>query len=218
MSGRLYAIGVGPGDPELLTLKAVRLINEADVIACPAKGAEPGTAYGIAVKACPQMEDKEKLVLDFPMRGDDLAKAHRKAADQIVEVLQAGKDVAFLTLGDPGFYSSYFYIAEMIAEHGFETEIVSGITSFCAVSATLKLPLVLGNEPVLITAGEYRDFDGTLVVMKAGSKLPFLKGKAAAAGKMAYLVENCGMPDEKVYADVVSMPDEAGYFSIFIIK
>lgn len=214
----LYGIGVGPGDPELLTLKAVRILKTADVIACPAKDGKPGTAYEIAKKACPEIGEKEVLALDFPMKKDGLEEAHKSAAEQITEKLEKGCDVAFLTLGDTSFYSGFYYITGLVAEAGFTAEIINGIPSFCAVSAKLTVPLALGDEPVLISPGEYRPCDGTQVIMKAGSRLTELKAEISRDGKTAYLVENCGMPDEHVYRGLEEIPDSVGYFSMLIVK
>ena len=218
MNGKLYAIGVGPGDPELLTLKAVKTIRTADVIACPAAGNNPGIAFQIAEKAVPEISGKEILLLDFPMAKSGLSGAHLNAAERIILQLAEGNNVAFLTLGDPGFYSKFFYISAIVAQSGYEIEIISGIPSFCAVSAKLQLPLSLGKEPVLVSAGEWTDFPGTLVIMKAGSRLKALKEKIRASGKTAYLVENCGMRDEKIYSGINAIPDEAGYLSIMIVR
>ena len=106
----------------------------------------------------------------------------------------------------------------MVEEEGYEIEIICGIPSFCAVSARLSVPFALGNGPVMITTGEYKEFDGTLIIMKAGSKLKSIKEKILASGKKSWLVENCGMEDERVYTDILSMPDVAGYFSTLIVK
>lgn len=214
----LYGIGVGPGDPELLTLKAIRILETADIIACPAKDGKPGTAYDIAKKACPGIGEKEILALDFPMKKDGLEEAHKSAANQIIEKLEKGCDVAFLTLGDTSFYSGFYYIAGHITEAGYTAEIISGIPSFCAVSAKLTIPLALGDEPVLISPGEYRPFDGTQVIMKAGSRLKELKAEISRNGKTAYLVENCGMPDERICRGLEEIPDNAGYFSMLVVK
>ena len=190
----------------------------ADIIACPAKNHEPGIAWQIAEKAVPDIICKEKIMLDFPMAKSGLEEAHQSAAERIIVQLAAGKNVAFLTLGDPGFYSTFFYISVIAAQKGYEIEIISGIPSFCAVSAKLQLPLSLGKEPVLVSAGEWTDFPGTLVIMKAGSRLKVLKEKIRASGKTAYLVEKCGMADEKIYTGINAIPDEAGYFSIMIVR
>ena len=218
MKGILYAVGVGPGDPDMLTIKAIKTINMADVIACPAKDFEPGVAYQIAKQACPSVSEKEIMPMNFPMKMGDLRKSHQEVADQIIDKLKSGKNVAFLTLGDPEFYSTFFYIADMIKEQGFDIEIINGITSFSAVGASLNLPLALGREPVVITSGEYIQFDGTLIILKAGSHLKEIKKKVSESGKTAYMVENCGMPGEKIFINTQAMPDEAGYFTIVIVR
>ena len=218
MRGKLYGVGVGPGDPELLTLKAVKTICMSDVIACPARGQTPGLAYRIAEQAIPEIHRKEKMLLSFPMKKSGLEQEHLKAAESIISQLDAGKNTAFLTLGDPGFYSTFQYISRIVTEKGYETEIISGVPSFCAVSAKLMVPLAEGSGSVLISPGELTDFSGTQVIMKAGSGLKTLKEKIRNNGKKAYLAENCGMEDERVYSDIEKMPDEAGYFSILIVK
>ena len=218
IKGILYAVGVGPGDPELMTLKAVKLIKEADVIACPSKDNAPGIAYQIAFRACPEIKEKELLLLDFPMKESDLAASHQKAAESLMAVLQSGKNVAFLTLGDPGFYSTFSYISGLIEKKGFRTEIVSGVPSFCSASAGINIPIAVGSEAVMVTAGEFRDFDGTLIILKAGSRLKSLKESIIKSGKKAWLVENSGMEGEKIYKDIGVMPDKAGYFSILVVK
>lgn len=218
MKGILYAVGVGPGDPELLTLKAVRVIREANVIACPSKDNTYGVAYNIALRACPEIASKEKLLLDFPMKAGDITSAHKEASERITKFLEKGKSVAFLTLGDPEVYSTFSYFSDMVCEKGFEIEVISGITSFCAAAAGFNIPVSIGSEAVLITAGEYRDFDGTLIIMKAGKKLVQIKEKIREHGKKAWLVENSGMPDEKFYYDIDSIPDTTGYFSLMIVK
>ena len=218
MKGILYAVGVGPGDPELLTLKAVKVIKNADCIACPESKGEPGVAYRIAQSAVPEIESKELLLLEFPMREGDIKEFHQKAADRIILRLSEGKNVAFLTLGDPSFYSTFFYLADIIANRGYDYKIINGITSFSAVSSKLKLPLSLGDESVMITSGEFVDFEGTLVILKAGNKLKEIKEKVSSSGKTAYMAENCGMENERVYKDLWAIPDEAGYFSVIVIK
>ena len=212
MNGKLYAVGVGPGDPELLTLKAVRILAAADVIAYP----DGGAAFEIAAQACPEIRRRETLALAFPMGRGGAEAAHRAAAARVIAALQAGKTVAFLTLGDVAFYSTFFYFSEAVREAGFEIEIVSGVASFCAALARLQLPAALGREPVLISAGEYRDFEGTQIILKAGSRLKALKEQAA--GRRLFLVENCGMEDERIYTDQNAIPDETGYFSILVVR
>ncbi|MCD8105147.1 MAG: SAM-dependent methyltransferase [Lachnospiraceae bacterium] len=111
MSGILYGTGIDPGDPELLTLKAVRLIRENEVIALPGPDAKETAAYQIAVQAVPELADKRLLALDMPMT-HDLAwreRCHDEAADKVEACLREGENVIFLTLGDPAVYSTYLY-------------------------------------------------------------------------------------------------------------
>ncbi|MBO4346735.1 MAG: precorrin-2 C(20)-methyltransferase [Lachnospiraceae bacterium] len=218
MTGKLFAVGVGPGDPELLTLKAVKTIKNADCIACPQSRGEPGIAYRVAQGAVPEIASKELLLLDFPMCEDDIKEFHEKAAEQIILRLSKGKNVAFLTLGDPEFYSTFYYIADIIGNNGYDFEIINGITSFSAVSSKLKMPLSLGDESVMITSGKFCDYDGTLVILKVGKNIKEIKEKVSASGRKAYLVENSGMENERVYYDLQSIPDEVGYLSIMIVK
>ncbi len=144
MAGKLYGIGVGPGDPELLTLKAVRLIQECDVLAVPGLKKEETAAYQIVRQAVPEAAGKECLTLDMPMtkNREKLENSHEKAFLTLKTALDQGRNIAFLTLGDPCIYSTYNYMHQMALEAGYETEIVSGIPSFCAVSAKLNQGLV----------------------------------------------------------------------------
>ena len=144
MAGKLYGVGVGPGDPELLTLKALRLVKEAEVIALPGQVPEDTVAFKIVEGAYPELGKKELLAVPFPMSKDPevLKSYHDAGADKVKAVLDQGKDVVFLTLGDPTVYSTYLYIHHRLVAQGYETEIVCGITSFCAVSARLNTGLV----------------------------------------------------------------------------
>ena len=150
MTGKLYGLGVGPGDPELLTVKALRLVKESDVIAVPGAVAEESVAYKIVKGVYGELDEKTLIPIPMPMTKDPavLEENHRKAADTIEELLKQGKQVAFLTLGDPTVYSTYLYVHKRILERGYEVEIVSGIPSFCAVAATLNMGLVEMAEPL----------------------------------------------------------------------
>jgi precorrin-2/cobalt-factor-2 C20-methyltransferase len=221
MSGILYAVGVGPGDPELLTLKAARILTGADIIAAPKKGNELGVAFQIAEKAVPEIRTKEILPLDFPMTKDQelLSKAHDEAAGKIETFLRAGKTVALITLGDPTLYSTCSYVTDRVRQKGYPVEYISGVPSFCAAAAKIATALALGEESILVSDPEKVDlFCGdTLVILKAGKKLRMLKSKLADSGRDVYLVENCGMPGEKIYHGLDNIPDEAGYLSLIIV-
>ena len=115
--GKLYGIGVGPGDPELLTLKALRLLKECPVIGIPGKNPSESVAFNIAKGACPEIERKQLLLLETPMTKDRdvLDEGYDKAAEQIIECLDQGKDVVVVTLGDSTVYSTYIYMMSNVA-------------------------------------------------------------------------------------------------------
>lgn len=197
MAGKLYGVGVGPGDPELLTLKALRLVKEAEVIALPGQVPEDTVAFKIVEGAYPELGKKELLAVPFPMSKDPevLKRYHDAGAEKVKAVLDQGKDVVFLTLGDPTVYSTYLYIHHRLVAQGYETEIVCGITSFCAVSARLNTGLVEKAEPLHVIPASYQIEDalklsGTKVLMKAGKKMKDVKAELLSQGAEAMMIEN----------------------------
>ena len=179
MKGRLFGVGVGPGDPELMTYKAVRTIEKCPVIAVPAKGREHAVSYRIAAGMVDNMEEKEYLDLDTPMTKDRqiLNQNYEKAAKRIIEELEKGKDVAYLTLGDPTIYSTYMYIQRIIKEKGYETSIINGIPSFCAAASKLNESLADRADELHVIPSSYDirnalRYPGTKVLMKSASRLP----------------------------------------------
>lgn len=225
MQGKLYGIGVGPGDPQLLTLKAAKMIEECDIIAIPAEDKETCTAYKIAVQAVTELSHKEILPVSMPMTKDKeiLHASHEKGAADVIELLKRGKKVGFLTLGDPTVYSTYMYIHNRVKLGGYTTEIINGIPSFCAVAAALGISLSENKEQIHIFPASYELEDalnlaGTKIFMKMGKKLSEVKSKIQRAGLNAYMVENCGMENEKIYESIEKFPEEAGYYSLIIIK
>lgn len=225
MNGKLYGIGVGPGDPELMTLKAVRIMTECDVIGIPGEKPDKSVAYKIAKMACPCIEDKEQLLISTPMtkNKEQLKQGYINAAHTIEEVLQQGKNVALLTLGDPTIYSTYIYVNRIVAEHGYDTEIISGVPSFCAVSAKIGDSLVDRDMQMHIIPASYQNeealnLDGTKIFMKAGSKFADLKEQLVKRNCESVMIENCGMENERIYHDVKDYPEEASYYTIVVVK
>lgn len=225
MLGKLYGVGVGPGDPELMTLKAMRTIEEADIICAPAKEIEKSVAYQIALQNVPDMAAKERIGLDIPMVKDKdrVKEAHALAADIIEEKIREGKQVAFIALGDISIYASFSYIQAIIKERGYETIMVSGIPSFIAIAAKLNIPLVLDDEILEIIPATYY-FEKPLarrnkVYMKAGNCISHLKPEMAKA-KEAYILENLDMESEKILQkeEITDNMDRFGYFTTGIIK
>ena len=228
MQGKLYGVGVGPGDPELLTLKALRLIKENEVIAVPGKDIQASVAYQIVKGAYEDLDKKTLIPVAMPMTKDPqvLKTNHDKAADQVEDYLREGKNVVFLTLGDTTVYSTYLYVHKRILERGYEAEIVSGITSFCAVAARLNMGLVEADQPLHVIPATYKaqemdeilKLPGTKVLMKTGKKMKQVKESIEKSGQKAVMIENCGMPSEKIYRYAEEIPEDSGYYSLIIVK
>ena len=181
MAGILYSIGVGPGDPELLTRKAERLIRSCPVLAAP--GGRDSTSFRIAVQAIPEIAEKPCLSLHLPMTRDQqvLKESHRVAAEQVAETLKSGQDVALLTLVDPSIYSTCIYIQNQIQAMGFSYQMVAGVPSFCAAAAALGESLTEADKPLRILPASYPcaepelDAPGVKVLMKSGKQFANVK-------------------------------------------
>ncbi len=207
----LYFVGVGPGDPELLTLKAIHAIERSDVIALP----DGGVAARVAQA---HLEGKVLVPLRLPMTEDPsvLSAARAEAARTVEAHLARGATMAFLVLGDPSLYASCAYFMDAFSgRHPFE--VVPGVPAMCAAAAALGVPLAAGREKLHILPG-YRAGDelpdGNVVVMKAGKSLAALRD--ACAGREAHVAQNLGMPD--VFCAPLAETDEAGYFTTVIVK
>ena len=227
MSGILYGVGVGPGDPELMTLKAVRLIKENDIIAVPGADVRETVAYKIAVQAVPELADKELLPIYMPMTHDkaELELNHEKGAKALEAALDTGKNVVFLTLGDPTIYSTYMYIHRIIKAKGYETTIISGIPSFCAAAARMDDSLVDRAEELHVIPSSYGmeaalNYSGTKILMKSASGISEVKRtlEEKDGNVNVKMIENCGMPEERIYERIEDVPEQAGYYSLLIVK
>ncbi|HBU12397.1 MAG TPA: precorrin-2 C(20)-methyltransferase [Clostridiales bacterium] len=228
MSGILYGVGVGPGDPELMTVKAVRLLKEADVLFVPQSGKGEPLAYAIAKQAVPSIGEKPFHEVKMPMSRDAaiLEKSHDAAATRVMELLEDGKTVAFLTLGDPSIYSTYSYVHKKVLRLGGRAEMIPGVPSFCAAAAALNASLAGGAELLHIIPASYEGADqglsypGTKVLMKTGKAFPEVKKALAERGLLqsARMVQRCGLPGQVIYDDVENAGDEAGYLSILVVQ
>lgn len=225
MAGKLYGVGVGPGDPELLTLKALRLVKEAEVIALPGEIPEDTVAFKIVEGAYPELGKKELLAVPFPMSKDPevLKSYHDAGAEKVKAVLDQGKDVVFLTLGDPTVYSTYIYIQRIVKKCGYDAEIINGVPSFCAVAAKLGDSLADRSEQLHIIPSNYDikealKLPGNKILMKAASKLSDVKKVLKEQGQKAWMIENCGMEEEKIYHSVEEMPEKATYYTTLLVK
>ncbi len=224
-AGTLYGIGLGPGDPELITLKAARLIGAAGLIAYPALPGAQSLARRIAAGVIP--EGVAELVLELPMRPEraPAQAAYDTGAARIGEALAAGTDVAFLCEGDPLFYGSFMYLQARLAGR-FAVEAVPGVTSVSAAAACLDLPLAARGEvltvlpatlPDAALAARIRAAD-TVAILKLGrhlGRLRALLGRLGLAERAAY-IERATLPEEH-RAPLAEAPDPAPYFSMILI-
>ena len=227
MSGTFRGVGVGPGDPELMTLKAVRAIRKCGVIAVPvsdnsleapvfektgiesqyAEYLDRCVAFGIARGAVPEVEKKNRIFLPMPMirEKEKLKNIHDMDADAVAGILERGMDVVFLTLGDPTVYSTCMYVHKRLKKKGYSTELVPGIPSFCAASARMDISLAENRQELHILPASYQ-------IEKDVKKILIEKGMEAE------MVENCGMENERVYLSAEEIPEQAGYYSLLIVK
>lgn len=225
MKGKLYGVGVGPGDPELLTCKAVRIMEESDVIVVPGQEPKQTVAYQIAAGGTAKIKDKPLIGVHMPMTKDPelLKSSHKQAVEPITALLDEGKQVVFLTLGDPCIYSTYIYIHKAVRQAGYETELINGIPSFLAVSARLNEGLVEAGEMLHIIPASY-DIEagikssGTKVIMKAGSQMKQVKQAIIQAGLEGKAMERCMMEGEQIYESIEAIPDHSSYYSLIIVK
>ena len=225
MKGKAYGVGVGPGDPELMTLKAVRLIEENDIIAVPGKEPKEAVAYKIAVEAVPSLAEKELVSVYMPMVKDRklIEEKHIEGAKLIESYLDKGKNVVYITLGDSTIYCTFTYLQAIMEKDGYETELVNGISSFSATAARLNIPLVEWDEPLHIIPAVHKtetplDLPGNYVLMKSAGEMSSVKKLLKDSGRKVMAVENCGMENEHIYMSADEIPDNAGYFSLIIAK
>jgi len=228
MNGTLYGVSVGPGDPELLTLKAARIIAHCTILATPITNKENTLALDIVKGAC-DVSNKEILKLPFLMTRDKdlLEKSHTEITYIIEEKLKEGFDIAFLNLGDISVYSSFAYIMEKLLQKDHKVVMIPGVTSFCAVACTLNISLTSMNTPLHIipassgiSVENALDFEGTKVLMKSGKSLPMVKEaiKNKNLSRKTKLVQNCGLPNEIICTDISKASDDASYFTTIIVK
>ena len=225
-NGTFYAVGVGPGAPELLTLQAVNLLRQCPVIAAPQTRSGQMLALDIAQGAL-DLREKEILPLSFTMSREPALReeSYQTAARQIEAFLQKGLDVAMVNLGDVSIFATAYYILERIREDGFQTVMAPGVTSFSAVAARLGCGLTQIDAPLhIIPASADLDsalrFPGTKVLMKSGSAIHETVQALERVGLLdrAALVADCGLPTEQVYRDLRELPENLSYFATIIVQ
>lgn len=228
--GKLYGIGVGPGNPGLMTVRAKELLEGAGVIAYPVrKLGEEGTALEI-VKGAVDVSGKEVVELLFSMNPDDEVRRRCRAEniERMCAMLDEGKDIAMITLGDVAVYSTYMYLDREIRNRGYETEVVPGIPSFCHGAARAGLPLMIGEESLAVLSMAKHNLQkvekavdcmDNIVIMKAYASIREIAGMMERRGiplSNATVMSNIGMEDE--YVGPLDADREYGYFTTVLIK
>jgi precorrin-2/cobalt-factor-2 C20-methyltransferase len=226
MSGTLHGIGVGPGDPELLTLKAVRLIASCPVLAYPAPESGASLARTIAAPHVPAGRIECPVRLPIEIERHPAREAYDAGAELLAGHLSAGRDVALLCLGDPLFYGSYMYLHERLAAR-FECRIVPGVTSFAASAALSGHALAARADSVTVVPATLSDDEierrivahDSLVFLKLGRHFARLKALLArhALADDAVYVERAGMAGERRLPLAAATHDEAPYFSLVLV-
>jgi precorrin-2/cobalt-factor-2 C20-methyltransferase len=232
MLGTLYGIGVGPGDPELLTLKGLRLLQQVPIVAFPEGiNGKPGIAQRTIAEWL--QPHQKQLALHFPYVYDEtvLQQAWQAAAATVWQHLAQGDDVAFVSEGDVSFYSTFTYLAQTLQQHHPEAivQTIPGICSPMAAAAVLGIPLTVQAQrltilPALYTVAELETALNTsevLVLMKVSSvyKQVWQVLQRYDLLQSSYVVERATLPDQKIYADLSDRPHlKLPYFSILIVQ
>lgn len=230
MAGTFYGIGVGPGDPELLTMKAIKAIENADVLIAPKTEKKDGSV-ALSIAKPYLKKDIEIVYQVFPMVVNfETTDAWQKNKEEILALLQAGKNVAFLTLGDPMFYSTYIYVYRLLAtEKDVNIETIPGIPAFCAIGSKLGYPLVEGNDIISIipatadkeTIDKALAVSNNVVMMKVYKNYPEIVDVLTDNGMIdnAVLVSRCGLPDEEIITDLSAQKDKKlNYLSTILTR
>jgi precorrin-2/cobalt-factor-2 C20-methyltransferase len=240
LAGKFIGIGVGPGDPELLTVKAVKTLKMVDVVSVPKAHADtPSMALGMVKQILDERgEPPELLELVFPMtkNAHEVKRLWAKNAAVVAEKVESGKTVAFITLGDPMFYSTFIYLFQSFKQEYPEVklEVIPGVTALTACAAGAQIPIAEKEEVVAIIPSdldsklieETAKHADSLVFMKCAHRfkdlVPILENSSFTKNSTIALVRRCTMPEEQIIVgklgDVQDWDIPEDYFSMAIVK
>lgn len=229
MKGTLYGLGLGPGDPELVTRKAWRLIQQTQIIAYPQPdfGPEEAPSFARSIAAEAIGDDKFEIPMIVPMRTERFPAQdiYAQSAIKIAQHLDQGRDVAVLCEGDPFFYGSFMYLFARLSE-GYLCEIVPGVSSVMAVASALKRPICGRNDTLAVIPGTLPEAEiekrilgnDAIAIMKLGRHLPKVKAVLQRLGlvEKAGYVSHASLPHQEVWP-LEKAPEKAPYFSMLLI-
>ena len=230
MHAQFIGLGVGPGDPELITLKAHRLMQNADVVSYLANEQGSSQARDIAQHSLEGSKSGQiEIPVPMPMKNDRTGanKAYDLAAEKIRTVIAQGKKVVFLCEGDPLFFGSFSYLLDRLQDE-MTCAVVPGISSVHAASSALQLPLSMLKESVAIINGRHSEEQirqtlqqhDSVIIMKAGPYRPKILVALADTGRSdeANYLEYIGRDEQVIIDDVSQLGDDKGpYFSLFVV-
>lgn len=219
---KLYGVGVGPGDKDLITLKSAKILEIADIVVAPASTGDESIAYEIA-----KTYIKGNVVfMEFPMvhSKEQLERKWDENVKKIKKMLDEGNNVAFITIGDPMVYSTYIYVLKRMKDYDVET--IPGITSFNAAAARLNVPIAEGKESfAVIPSGDLDDISNALdmynnvILMKVSRKYDDIVGLLNKKNFKGMLVIRCGHEDEEVIYNLDKHKNKKiNYLSLIIAK
>lgn len=203
MKGKFYGIGVGPGDPELITLKAISAIEKADILICPDAG-KGKKSIALEIGEAYVKDSTERVAMTFPMVYDEdvLNKSWEANAVEIEKYINDGKNVAFITLGDPGVFSTFMYIVPFLVEKSIEIETIPGVTSFSAVASTMNLPICLWEETFTVVPLQ-KDVTSARIAIENSDNVIIMKPSYANKELAELLIEK-GLQENFVMISKVS--------------
>lgn len=229
----IYAVGVGPGDPELLTRKAERIIRQCPVICAPT-GAADAASYALSIVEHLLDRSRQEIISKvFPMlkKGPELEAAWEEVANEVIERIDRGEDVAFITIGDPCLYSTFLYIYRIVREKRADipVEIIPGISSINAAAAAAGIPLGIASDRIAILPATYEDYElrktlkefDTVVLMKVNRVFDRIFALLLELGMVdkGVFIRRVGSPQQEVIFDLSSLLGrELDYLSMLIVR
>ncbi|MCY0095888.1 precorrin-2 C(20)-methyltransferase [Hoeflea ulvae] len=226
MSGKLYGLGLGPGDPDLITLKAFKILQAVPVIAWPAPDTGASFARSIATPHLPGGQTEIPIVVPMRTERFPARDVYDKASVEIAAELDAGRDVAVLCEGDPFFYGSFMYVFERLAER-YDTEVVPGVSSMMAAASAAGRPLAARNDVLTVLPGPLGDQELTnrintadaVAIIKIGRHFKRLRGLIESLNLLphAIYVERVSLDAERLMPLADVPEDTAPYFSMILI-